>query len=145
MNTNEILERMRAGESADVIAAELSKMLNEAKAELEAEEKKKREEEAKRLKEEESNEALTRAVQGLVDYIEIKCPDVFKEIKDMTMEDVVNQFQAAIDPILTMYPMMMSASEIFERGIDKPASNKFAPKTSTADEKIKNYMKKMGW
>ena len=73
MNTNDFLTRLRAGETADAIAADLAAALNEAEATFKAEEAAAKEQEAAASK---RNEALDAIIDAVNAYIADYEPDL---------------------------------------------------------------------
>lgn len=69
MNTNDFLTRLRAGETADAIAADLAAALNEAEAAFKAEEEAAKEQEAAISKRNDALDAIIDAINAyLADY-----------------------------------------------------------------------------
>ena len=86
---NYFLERMNAGESLDDIGKSVADMMNEAKAEYEAQAvlraKAQKEEELKAHK----MEIATKIANLFVEYAELACPEVVDLLKSAKSEDLV--------------------------------------------------------
>lgn len=94
---NYFLERMNAGESLDDIGKSVADMMNEAKAEYEAQEAlRKKSQEAEALKAHKM-EIATKITNLFVEYAELACPDVVDLLSSAKSEDLVTVLDESLE------------------------------------------------
>ena len=144
MNVDEILARLQNGETMDDIAADISKALTAAEQKFQEEkEKEKKIAEAAALEEEAKLNGLAETILlALDEYMSIKYPEV------MDGEGLeVAEFRELVDNLLDSIVKM---KEVFGdsafASLQVPKTEYKAPKKAkTADDKIADFLKTMGW
>ena len=144
MNVDEILARLQNGETMDDIAADISQALTAAGQKFQEEKEKKIAEAAALEKEAKLNDLAETILLATDKYISIKCPEAM-DAEGVDME--VAEFRELLDEFLDSIVKM---KELFG-GFAAPAFN--VPKTEynavkkakTADDKIADFLKSMGW
>lgn len=111
-NKEEILARLREGETIDDIANDLVAALNEAEKMLEAENKAKQEQaeaEAKRLEKEAQLDALIDVIiDSINNYIKIAAPELAEYMSDKEFLSTVSM-RETLDGLLEMYKIIAAA------------------------------------
>lgn len=113
----EIIEKLRAGDTIDDIAAELTGALNDAKAAYEKEEAERKEKEAelaaKAARETKRENEKKHAAEGMLDYmcdyaVAIGDDELLNELHDITADELVN----IIDETVRMAKSLKKISEL---------------------------------
>lgn len=143
-DVNEILARLQNGDSAEDLAAEMSKALNAAEAKFQ-EAKEKAVAEAKALeKEAKLNDLAETILLAIDEYISIKCPEAMDaEGVDMEAAEFRELLDELLDSIVTMKGLFGDfAAPAFKVPKTEPKAPK---KLKSADDKIADFLKSMGW
>ena len=144
MNVDEILARLQNGETMDDIAADISKALTAAEQKFQ-EEKEKAEKAAEITaleKEIKLNDLAETILLALDEYMSIKYPEV------MDGEGLeVAEFRELVDNLLDSIVKMKEVFGDFAfTSLQVPKTEYKAPKkVKTADDKIADFLKTMGW
>lgn len=121
-NKEEILARLREGETIDDIANDLVAALNEAEKMLEAENKAKQEQaeaEAKRLEKEAQLDALIDVIiDSIINYIKIAAPELAEYMSDKEFLSTVSM-RETLDGLLEMYKLIAAAYKPTRKEEDK--------------------------
>ena len=132
---NDILARLRNGESIEDIGNEFARMLNAAQSEYEAEVE--AEEAKRRAEQEKANSIKHQLAQNLADafkaYADFVAPELFAEGDTLTAAEV----EETLDNVLTL-------SRIFIPMKDK-VKVKVKKVDQSADDIISNFLNKLGW
>lgn len=142
MNVDEILARLQNGETMDDIAADISKALTAAEQKFQ-EEKAKKIAEAAALEKENTLDDLAQTILLAVDeYLCIKSPEFADAF---AKEDLsVKEFREMLDDLIESFAGMLTLSSKLKKFEEKkPSTAIFTPKT--ADDKIADFLKTMGW
>lgn len=145
IDVNVILARLQEGDSAEDLAAEMSKALNAAEAKFQ-EEKEKAVAEAKAFEEEAKlNDLAESILLALDEYMSIKYPEAI-DVVGIDMDDVA-EFRDFLEGLIDSTIKMSSLFESFAAPAFKvPKTESKAPKkVKTADDKIADFLKTMGW
>ena len=143
-DVNEILARLQNGDSAEDLAAEMSKALNAAEAKFQ-EAKEKAVAEAKALeKEAKLNDLAETILLAIDEYISIKCPEAMDaEGVDLDVAEFREMLDEFLDSIVKMKELFGGfAAPAFKVPKTEPKAPK---KVKTADDKIADFLKTMGW
>lgn len=105
INTNDILARLRNGESVENIADEMAKALNEAEATLNAE---------KTQKEDTLNEIVEHLIVCIEDYIEIAFPDLYDTVFTKSKPLSVKYVREMLDDTLSMAGDLGTLTKMFK-------------------------------
>ena len=146
MNVDEILARLQNGETMDDIAADISKALTaaEQKFQEEKEKEKKIAEAAALEKEVKLNDLAETILLAIGEYVSIKCPEAIDvEGVDMEVAEFREMLDDFLDTIVTMKGLFGGfAAPAFKVPKTEPKAPK---KLKTADDKIADFLKTMGW
>jgi DNA mismatch repair ATPase MutS len=143
-DVNEILARLQNGDSAEDLAAEMSKALNAAEAKFQ-EAKEKAVAEAKALeKEAKLNDLAETILLAIDEYISIRCPEAMDtEGVDMEVAEFRELLDELLDSIVKMRELFGDiAVPAFKVSKTEPKAPK---KLKRADDKIADFLKTMGW
>lgn len=144
MNVDEILARLQNGETMDDIAADISKALTAAEQKFQEEKEKKIAEAAALEKENTLDDLAQTILLAIREYVSIKCPEAI-DVEDVDME--VAEFREMLDDFLdTIVTMKELFGEFALTAVRAPKTEYKAPKkVKTADDKIADFLKSMGW
>ena len=145
IDVNVILARLQEGDSAEDLAAEMSKALNAAEAKFQ-EEKEKAVAEAKAFEEETKlNDLAESILLALDEYMSIKYPEAI-DVVGIDMDDVA-EFRDFLEGLIDSTIKMSSLFESFAApAFNAPKTEFKAPKkVKTAEDKIADFLKTMGW
>lgn len=133
MNKEEILNRLKNGESVDSIADAFTKALNEANAALEAEEK------AKAIAEEkiEDTEIL---IDTVIDYLDTYYPELASYIDSEYGDKEIEEFIEELDATISMVTNLVKFTKKFETPKGKATVITNAP-DDKADDIINSFLK----
>lgn len=144
MNVDEILARLQNGETMDDIAADISQTLTAAEQKFQEEKEKKIAEAAALEKEDTLDDLAQTILLAIREYVSIKCPEAIDaEGVDMEVAEFREMLDDFLDTIVTMKGLF--------GGFAAPAFNvpkteyKAPKKVKTADDKIADFLKTMGW
>ena len=100
----DLIARLQNGDTVDQIAEEMTKALNEAKAEYEAETKRKEEEKAKEaLAEEGKHAAAADLLDAFCDYLySAGEEELLTEVQKMTEDDIIETLDSVIEMAHTL-------------------------------------------
>jgi hypothetical protein len=147
-DVNEILARLQNGDSAEDLAAEMSKALNAAEAKFQ-EAKEKAVAEAKALeKEAKLNDLAETILLAIDEYISVKCPEAMdNEGMDMSVAEFREILDGLLDTMVKMKNLFGDfAMEFAPIPVKEVKTEPKAPKKlKTADDKIADFLKTMGW
>lgn len=140
-DVNEILARLQDGDSAEDLAAEMSKALNAAEAKFQEEKEQAAKAKVQEQKESDLNELAEIILDAIDEYISIKCPEAMDE-EDIDME--VAEFRQLLDDLLDT---MVKVKDLFALAPVKvpKAEPKVSAKQKSVDDKIADFLNKMGW
>ena len=141
MNVDEILARLQNGETMDDITADISKALTTAEKKFQEEKEK---ETATLEKEKKLNDLAESILLATDEYISIKCPEV-ADAEGIDME--VAEFRELLDDLLDT---IIKMKDLFDDFAPIPlkalkTESKAPKKLKSADEKIADFLKAMGW
>ena len=144
MNVDEILARLQNGETMDDIAADISKALTAAEQKFQEEKEKKAAEAAALEKEDTLDDLAQTILLAIREYVSIKCPEAI-DVEGVDME--VAEFREMLDDFLDTIVTMKGLFGGFAAPAFKvPKTEYKAPKkVKTADDKIADFLKTMGW
>lgn len=144
MNVDEILARLQNGETMDDIAADISQALTAAEQKFQEEKEKKIAEAAALEKEAKLNDLAETILLAIEEYVSVKCPEAI-DAEGVDME--VAEFREVLDEFLdTMVKMKELFGEFTLTAVRAPKTEYKAPKkVKTADDKIADFLKTMGW
>ena len=142
MNVDEILARLQNGETMDDIAADISQTLTAAEQKFQEEKEKKIAEAAALEKEAKLNDLAETILLALDEYMSIKYPEV---MDGESLE--VAEFRDLVDNLLDSIVKMKEVFGDFAfASLQVPKTEYKAPKkVKTADDKIADFLKTMGW
>ena len=134
-NTNDILARLKAGESAEVIAKEMTDALNKATETYEAE---------KAMGDKIA--AVRDVIKALNHYISISQPEVAKTFKTEFTDDECIHYANQLDNTIVTFHKVITLMEQEPVTINFTAPiSKAKPKTATdPDEVFKNFFRNIG-
>ena len=134
-NTNDILARLKAGESAEVIAKEMTDALNKATETYEAE---------KAMSDKIA--AVRDVITALNRYISISQPEVAKTFKTEFTDDECIHYANQLDKTIVTFHKVITLMEQEPVTINFTAPiSKAKPKTATdPDEVFRNFFKNIG-
>ena len=144
MNVDEILARLQNGETMDDIAADISKALTAAEQKFQEEQEKEIAEAAALEKEAKLNDLAETILLAIGEYVSIKCPEAIDvEGVDMEVAGLREMLDDFLDTIVTMKGLFGGfAASAFNVPKTEPKAPK---KVKTADDKIADFLKTMGW
>ena len=144
MNVDEILARLQNGETMDDIAADISKALTAAEQKFQEEQEKKAAEAAALEEEAKLNDLAETILLAIGEYVSIKCPEAI-DVEGVDME--VAGFREMLDDFLdTIVTMKGLFGGFAASAFNVPKTEPKAPKKlKTADDKIADFLKTMGW
>ena len=150
MPTNDIYSRLLAGESSDVIAAEMTKALNDALNRIEEEEKARKEAELKAAQEKEANKAKMDAAKDIIANTLLFCATYYPSF-GLTLDDKVTDEE--IEALASMIVMLLDLETMKpRRGLraklsvsdDAAATKSEVKKILTTDEVFAEAFKMLG-
>ena len=144
MNVDEILARLQNGETMDDIAADISKALTAAEQKFQEEKEKKAAEAAALEEEAKLNDLAETILLAIEEYVSVKCPEATDaEGIDMEVAEFREMLDDFLDTIVTMKGLFGGfAAPAFKVPKTEPKAPK---KVKTADDKIADFLKTMGW
>lgn len=143
-NVDEILARLQNGETMDDIAADISKALTAAGQKFQEEKEKKIAEAAALEKEAKLNDLAETMLLAIEEYVSVRCPEAV-DAESIDME--VAEFREMLDEFLdTMVKMKELFGDFALTAVRVPKTEPKAPKKlKSADDKIADFLKTMGW
>jgi hypothetical protein len=148
MNVDEILARLQNGETMDDIAADISKALTAAGQKFQEEKEKKIAEAAALEKEATLNDLAETILLAIDEYVSVKCPEAMdNEGMDMSVAEFREILDGLLDTMVKMKNLFGDfAMEFAPIPVKAPKTEYKAPKkVKTADDKIADFLKTMGW
>lgn len=139
--TEDILKRLRAGESMDDIAAEMTRIANAAEATYQAEEaEKKRAAEEKKLAEaRKKDELATAIINAVLDYIRFLAPEM--TYSEEETEELAEEIITLMDSLV---PVLKVAQKVTTNPMPslkiRPSEATLVAKTSTDEQILKNFL-----
>lgn len=148
-DVNEILARLQDGDSAEDLAAEMSKALNAAEAKFQEAKEQAEKAKAQEQKEKDLNDLAEIMLDATKQYMELKYPEVAETGEfDMTVAEFRGMMDDAVEAVFGLRSMFgeMINEFLAPTPVKAPKSEPKAPqKLKTADDKIADFLKSMGW
>ena len=147
-DVNEILARLQDGDSAEDLAAEMSKALNEAEAKFQEAKEQAERAKTQEKKEKDLNDLAEIILDAIDQYISIQCPEAMDgEGVDMDIAEFREILDGLLDTMVKMKGLFGDfAMEFAPTPFKAPKAEPKAPtKAKTADDKIADFLKRMGW
>ena len=143
-DVNEILARLQDGDSAEDLAAEMSKALNAAEAKFQEAKEQAEKAKAQERKEKDLNDLAEIILDAIDQYVRIQCPEAMDdEVVDMDVAEFREMLDEFLDAIVTMKGLFGGFAA---PAVKTPKIEYNAPKkVKTADDKIADFLKSMGW
>lgn len=143
-DVNEILARLQKGETIENVAAEMTKALNAAETQYNEEIKAAEAAKVQEEKEATLNDLAETILLAIEEYVSVRCPEA-TDAEGIDME--VAEFREVLDEFLdTMVKMKELFGEFAAPAFKVPKTEYKAPKkVKTADDKIADFLKTMGW
>ena len=143
-DVNEILARLQKGETIENVAAEMTKALNAAETQYNEEIKAAEAAKIQEEKEATLNDLAETILLAIEEYVSVKCPEAV-DTEGIDME--VAEFREVLDEFLdTMVKMKNLFGEFALTAVRAPKTEYNAvKKVKTADDKIADFLKTMGW
>ena len=141
-DVNEILARLQDGDSAEDLAAEMSKALNAAEAKFQEAKEQAEKAKAQERKEKDLNDLAEIILDAIDQYVRLQSPEVAGEweVAKMNVTEFRDMMDASLEAISNIKVLFApSASKAPETEYNVPK------KAKTADDKIADFLKSMGW
>ena len=147
-DVNSILERLQKGESAEDIANEYAKAVNEAlKLQKAKEEEARKAEEAKKLADQKAKEKeaqldkyMNDCVLAIKSYLELAYPEICDSEDVLNVEDTVAQLRASVDAVAQIGLAAIKAQAVLDKNVSAKKINKADP-----DAVLNEFLKGFGW
>ena len=147
-DVNEILARLQDGDSAEDLAAEMSKALNAAEAKFQEAKEQAERAKAQERKEKDLNDLAEIILDAIDQYVRIQSPEAMdNEGVDMTVAEFREILDNLLDTMVKMKDLFGDfAMEFAPTSFKAPKAEPKAPKKlKSADDKIADFLKRMGW
>jgi hypothetical protein len=147
-DVNEILARLQDGDSAEDLAAEMSKALNAAETKFQEAKEKAEQAKAQEKKEATLNDLAETILLAIDEYVSVKCPEAMdNEGVDMSVAEFREILDGLLDTMVKMKDLFGDfAMEFAPIPVEEVKTKYEAPKkVKTADDKIADFLKTMGW
>lgn len=143
-DVNEILARLQKGETIENVAAEMTKALNAAETQYNEEIKAAEAAKVQEEKEATLNDLAETILLAIDEYVSVRCPEA-TDAEGIDMD--VAEFREVLDEFLdTMIKMKELFGEFAPLALQVPKTEpKALKKLKTADDKIADFLKTMGW
>lgn len=148
-NVEDILARLQKGETIENVAAEMTKALNAAEAKFQEEKEQAEKAKIQEQKEKDLNDLAEIMLDATKQYMELKYPEVAETGEfDMTVAEFRGMMDDAVEAVFGLRSMFgeMINEFLAPTPVKVPKSEPKAPKKlKSADDKIADFLKSMGW
>ncbi len=139
MTTNDILTRLRNGESMDAIGQSIADMLNEAQNAYIAEQETAKAEQAAQEMAQAKRNLACELIDLIQEYGELVTPDAANMLDDINDEDI----DAMVDTLDQMFNMMVALNKL-KHDLEKATPTKVVTKRAKSDDEVlSNFIKSL--